>query len=93
MGQTIQYRNPHWLNSSVDSLLKDGELMKWNKFYNECISHMLKNMGLVGDKTALAFAKKLWYSANADEQTIKAELQNYKEYKQMQEDINTFAFV
>lgn len=93
MGQTRRYRNPHWLNSPVDSLLKDSERMQWSKFYNECISPMLKNMGLVGDKTALEFAEKLWYSANADEQTIKAELKKYKEYKQLQEDIKTFAVV
>ena len=92
MKETQRFKNPQWLAQPAESFWEDSERRRWIQFYNESISHILKNLGLIDDIQADSLAKNLWHSANADEKIIEHQLRKYKEYKSLQDDIQKFVF-
>ena len=92
MNTKHRYRNPQWLAKPAEESWTDFERRRWMQFYNESISPVLVKLGLKEDNKALFLAKNLWYSANADEQTIKNQLEKYKADKVLKEDVQRAVF-
>ena len=88
-----RYNNARWLAKPVEAFWEETERMKWQKFYNECVSSILNELDLLEDETALSLAKNLWHSAREGEDVIKKELLDYKELRKVEEDVRKMIFV
>lgn len=82
-----RYNNQQWLTKTSEAFWDDREKRKWCQFYNEKIRDILMELSLNEDENAQIFAKNLWHLAKADAEEISKELEEYKNYKKLQEDV------